>query len=256
MTEEMNMEKSVCVNIQNYTGEKPVEVIFRKGDAAKAANPLPTKEPIKTNISGVISAPFDWLEKRVDTIDQKRSNIIVDREAMSIKLTINEDDEYKEGTVTGKVEFTEIFKKTKINNPNDGWAPDRLGQFLRLNRGIANSGRDEWMKLVSGLKSFKATVQSNIEKTRDSSGSRSDVFQMTVQSQLPKSFQVNIPIFRGTPKTVIEVEFDHYVVDGDCMLQLVSPGANEAVESYRDECIDQVLAKIREIAPEIAIIEV
>ena len=79
---------------------------------------------------------------------------------------------------------------------------------------------------------------------------------MTVQSQLPKSFQVNIQIFRGTPKTVIEVEFDHYVVDGDCMLQLVSPGANEAVESYRDECIDQVLAKIREIAPEIAIIEV
>lgn len=43
------MEKSVCVNIQNYTGEKPVEVIIRK-EAAKAANPLPTKEPIKTKI--------------------------------------------------------------------------------------------------------------------------------------------------------------------------------------------------------------
>ena len=249
-------EKSVCVNIGNYTGEKPVEVIIRKGEAAKAPNPLPTKEPLKTKISGVISTPFDWLEKRVDTIDQKHANILVDRENMSITLTVNEDDDYKKGTVIGKVEFTDIFKKTKINNSTDGWVPDRLGQFLRLNRGIANVDRNEWSKLVSALKSFKATVQSNIEKTRDSSGSRSDIFQMTVQSELPKSFQVNIPIFRGTPKTVIEVEFDHYVVDGDCVLQLVSPGANEAVESYRDKCIDDVLDQIRKIAPDIAIMEI
>ena len=254
--QEENLEKSVCVNIEKYTGEKPVEVIIRKGEAARAANPLPTKEPIRTNISGVISTPFDWLEKRVDTIDQKCANIQVDRENMRITLTVNEKDEYTKGTVTGKVEFTEIFKKTKINNPTDGWVPDRLGQFLRLNRGIANSDRNEWMKLVSALKSFKATVQSNIEKVRDSSGSRSDVFQMVVQSELPKSFQINIPIFRGTPKTVIEVEFDHYVVDGDCMLQLVSPGANEAVESYRDQCIDDVLDKIKKIAPDIAIMEI
>ena len=257
MSEEMNnLEKSVCVNIENYTGEKPVEVIIRKGEAAKAANPLPTKEPIKTKLEGTISTPFDWLEKRVDTIDQKRANIQVDREAMKITLTVNENDEYLKGTITGKVEFTEIFKKTKINDSQNGWIPDRLGQFLRLNRGIANCDRNEWMKLVSALKSFKATVQSNIEKVRDSSGSRSDVFQMVVQSELPKSFQVNIPIFRGTPKTVIEVEFDHYVVDGDCVLQLVSPGANEAVESYRDQCIDDVLDQIRKIAPDIAIMEI
>ena len=33
---EENFEKTVCVNIENYTGEKPVEVIIRKGEAAKA----------------------------------------------------------------------------------------------------------------------------------------------------------------------------------------------------------------------------
>ena len=115
-----NLEKSVCVNIENYTGEKPVEVIIRKGEAAKAANPLPTKEPIKTKLEGTISTPFDWLEKRVDTIDQKRANIQVDREAMKITLTVNENDEYLKGTITGKVEFTEIFKKTKINDSQNG----------------------------------------------------------------------------------------------------------------------------------------
>ena len=77
----------------------------------------------------------------------------------------------------------------------------------------------------------------------------------TVESNLPKSFTLSLAIFKGTPKVPIVVEFDHYLADGECFLQLVSPGANEAVEAYRDSCIDEVLGKIREIAPEIAIME-
>ena len=157
-------------------------------------------------------------------------------------------------TVTGKVEFTEIFKKTKINNPNDGWTPDRLGQFLRLNRSLFED-REECMKLVSALKNFTAKANSEVQKQKDPSGSRADVFKQTVESNLPKSFTLSLAIFKGTPKVPIVVEFDHYLADGECFLQLVSPGANEAVEAYRDSCIDEVLGKIREIAPEIAIME-
>ena len=40
--EEMN-EKVVSVNIENYTGEKPIEVIVRKGEAAKEVDP-PARE--------------------------------------------------------------------------------------------------------------------------------------------------------------------------------------------------------------------
>lgn len=58
-------DKIVSVNIENYTCEKPIEVIIRKGEAAKAVETLPTKAPVKTNINGVISTPFDWLEKRI-----------------------------------------------------------------------------------------------------------------------------------------------------------------------------------------------
>lgn len=255
MQEEMtNMEKSVCVNIQNYTGEKPVEVIIRKGEAAKAPNPLPTKEPIKTNIVGVISTPFDWLEKRINTIDQKKAHILVNREDMSITLITNEDDEYSKGVVKGTVEFTEVFLKTKINDPKDAWIPDRLGQFLRLNRSLFED-REECMKLVSALKNFTAKANSEVQKQKDPSGSRADVFKQTVESNLPKSFTLSLAIFKGTPKVPIVVEFDHYLADGECFLQLVSPGSNEAVEAYRDSCIDEVLGKIREIAPEIAIME-
>ncbi len=57
-------------------------------------------------------------------------------------------------------------------------------------------------------------------------------------------------------KQPIEIEFDHYLTNGEVFLQLVSPGANEVMESYRDKCIDEVLDKIKDIAPDIAILEV
>lgn len=248
-------DKTVSVNIQNYTGEKPVEVIIRKGEAASAIEPLPTKAPIKTDISGVITTPIDWLEKRIDTVDQKKAHVVVNREAMTIKLVINESDHYQIGTIQGTVEFTEIFTKTKINNAKEAWVPERLGQFLRLNRGLF-ADREECMKLVSALKNFTAHAKSEIQKQKDPNGSRAEVFRQEVDSNLPKDFTLNLAIFKGTPKVPIVVEFDHYLADGDCLLQLVSPGANEAVEGYRDTCIDDVLDRIRAIAPDIAIMEI
>ena len=64
-------ENGLTVNIENYTGEKPIEIVYREGAAPKSPNPLETKEPEKIGVSGVISTPFDWLEKRIGTIDQK-----------------------------------------------------------------------------------------------------------------------------------------------------------------------------------------
>ena len=109
-------------------------------------------------------------------------------------------------------------------------------------------------KLLEAL--FGKDAKAEIQKQKDPSGSTADVYRCQVESNLPKSFTVNIPIFKGTAKQAIEVEFDHYLVNGEVLLQLVSPGANEVAEEYRDMCLDEVLAKIKNIAPQIAIMEV
>ncbi|HBG40223.1 MAG TPA: hypothetical protein DDW85_02265 [Porphyromonadaceae bacterium] len=235
--------------------ESPIELIVREGSAPNAMDPLPLKAPESISVSGVISTPFDWLAKRVDTIDQKQAHIKVDREAMTISLVINERDFYTTDTIKGTVQLSEVFEKFKINDENSAWEPARLGQFLRLNRGLFDD-KNQCMKMVSELKNFTAKANSEVQKQQDPSGSRADVFRQQVESNLPKSFSVTLAIFKGTPKTRIEVEFDHYLSDGNVYLQLVSPGANEMVESYRDSSIDQVLDKIKKIAPEIAILEV
>ena len=251
----MEEKKGLTVNIGEYKGEKPIEVIYREGTAAKAQEILLTKAPESISMAGVISTPFDWLAKRVDTIDQKQANIKVNRESMSIVLTINETDGYNKNTITGTVQFSEVFAKFGINDEKKAWEPARLGQFLRLNRGVFED-KEKCMIMVSALKNFTAKAKSEIQKMKDPSGSTADVFKQQVESNLPKSFSVSLAVFKGTPKSRIEVEFDHYLSDGDVYLQLVSPGANEMVEAYRDTCIDQVLDKIKEIAPDIAILEV
>lgn len=242
---EKNNEK-IAVNIGNYTGEKPIEIVLREGVAPEVQQ-LELKKPESIDAAGVLSTPLDWLVKRVDTIDQKEANIVVNREAMTITLTINERDNYTKSTFTGKAAYSEIFEKFYIND-------EKMGQFLRLNRAVF-ADKSENMKLVSALKNFTANAKSEIEKQRDPSGSRADVYRTQVESNLPKSFTVNLSIFKGTEKTPIEVEFDHYLTDGDVFLQLVSPGAKEVADEYRDRCIDDVLAKIREIALDIAIME-
>ena len=247
--------KEVVVNIVNYDGKDPIEIVFREGEAAPQPEPLATKAPESINVSGVISTPLDWLEKRVDTIDQLKANIQVDREKMQITLTTDERDGYLKSKIVGTVAFTDTYDAFGINDPKAGWLPAKLGQFLRLNRGVFED-RQECMMLVSQLKNFTAKAKAEIQKQRDPSGSTADVYRQEVESNLPKSFTVHIAIFKGTAKEAIEVEFDHYLKDGDVFLQLVSPGANELTESYRDQCIDDVLNKIREIAPDIAILEV
>ena len=252
--ENQNQDKQLVVNIGNYTGQKPIEIVFRHGEAAQEQEPLPTKEPIKVKVSGVLSTPLDWLEKRVDTIYQKKANIIVDREDMTITLTINEDDQYSEGVIKGTLEYSELYTKFGINQGDKGWEPAKLGQFLRLNRSVFDD-KEKCMVLVSNLKNFTAKAKAEIQKQRDPSGSMADVYRQEVNSNLPKSFTVNLSVFKGTPKNAIEVEFDHYVSNGEVLLQLVSPGANEMAEMYRDNCLDEVLNKVKEIAPDIAIIE-
>ena len=166
--------KGLNINIEHYTGEKPIEVVYRLGDAAQAQQPLATKAPEKISVSGTISTPYEWLSKRIDTVDQKRANVVVNREKMTIQLTVNEDDYYNKNTFTGTVEVSETFEKFGINDGEKGWIPAKLGQFLRLNRGLFED-KEKCMVLVSNLKNFNAKAKAEIEKQREPSGSVADM---------------------------------------------------------------------------------
>jgi hypothetical protein len=178
----------------------------------------------------------------------------VNREAIKLSLIINEDDEYGRGQVDGTLEAHPKFIEFGINT-GKVWTPTELGVFFKMNRSFFPDKTIN-MKLVTDLMNFTATVNNNIERSAKENGDRTDHFAQVVNSNLPKSFVLNVPIFKGMNAETLEVETFAKINGREVSFTLLSPGANQTLEEIRDTAIDEQLEQIKEIAPNIAIIEV
>lgn len=239
--------------------EQPIVVNLTEGQntltilQGEAPAQLDNQAPVKIDIQGVIYAPLNFLDKRVNDIDQHKAHVLVCRDKLQILLVINEDDAYTRGKVLGQLSFSEIFKKLAINS-DKGWVPEQLGQFLKLNRSFFVS-REENMKVVSALKSFDAKVNQTMKRETSEKGDRQFSFKQAVESNIPEKFKVKLPIFSGGDSVEIEVE-TYATIDGtDVSICLQSAGANDIIEDVKANVISDVMEKIRTVAPEIAIIE-
>lgn len=229
------------------------EVVIREVDKV---NELPVLEPEKVNISGTITSIFSFLEKRWECegqINHEHTHIIVDRDNLSMTLVANETDARNKMVIVGKLQLSRQFMEFHIND-GYAWEPLVLSQFIKMNRAYF-SNRDENMKLVSVFKNFKAKVNTDYERDRKENGSFTDNYSQIVDSNMPDRFSVVLPVFKGTEAQSVEVE-TYATIDGhDVTVQLVSPGAQEVVDRTLDAIIDEQIAAIREIAPEIPFIE-
>lgn len=247
--ESENSENKVHVVVpENYNGT-PIEIIFRQGEATTELDP---KEPEKVTLKGTIDAPLRWLEKRIGLIDQKAAHILICRDAMSIQLKIDETNYYAVD-IAGQLESSQKIAEFGINTSKP-WEPAKLSQFLKMNRAFFTE-RQKNMELVSQLKNFKATINQEVERRKEENGSRTDNYSQVVDSNLPESFKVNIPLFKGFAPEEIEVEIYADVDGRDVSLSLVSAGAEELIEEYRNKVIDEQIEAIKKIAPDIVIIE-
>jgi hypothetical protein len=250
----MNTEenkKNIVVNFPQ--GTTAAEVTVREGKAYKQLDPRP---PVKMSISGTIGAPVEFLSKRLsepDQINPKHTHVVVNRERVSIWLVTNENDEYNRGSVVGELQLHPKFIEFGINSKKD-WEPVDLGQFFKMNR-VFFVDKAKNMQLVSDLKNFEATVNSKIEKQKSEKGDFKDNYSGVVLNNLPEVFSLRIPIFRGAAPEDIDVEFYASVDGRDVKLQLYSPSVVQLLEELRDRIIDEQIAEIRKLSPEIAIIE-
>ena len=234
-------------------GIAKAELVLREGVAPKELDP---KAPVKTKLNGVIGAVVEYLTKRINAgqFAQKDCHILVNRENIEITLIINEADEYKRGEIVGKLGYNPKFVEFGING-GKVWTPTELGMFIKMNRAFF-ADRTENMKLVSCLMNFTADVNNKIDRAVKENGNRTDNFAQVVNSNLPESFTIQMPIFKGMQPETIEVETFAQVNGREVAFVLLSPGAQATLEDLRDKVIDEQLKQIREIAPEIAIIEV
>lgn len=214
---------------------------------------LDQKAPVKLEISGTIEAPLEFLKLRVGDINQHKAHIFVNRDNLAIRLVFNEDDPYTIGNVAGMLRLSKIFEKFGINTDKQ-WEPEELGQFLKLNRTYFVS-REENMNVVNALKTFDAKVNQTVQRETKENGNKAFTFRQAVDSNIPESFKLRLPILSGGQPIEIDVETYASIDGAHVTVALQSPGANDIVESVRQNYMTEMVGQLREVAPEIVIIE-
>lgn len=241
------IRKQIAEALMNNVPSGTTEIVIREGEA------LEQKEPVKVDISGTIDSPLRWLEKRValNRINQKVCNIQVNREQMAISLQCYENSYYGE-RITGKLELSPVFQKFGINS-GEYLTNFEMADLFKMNRSYFES-KTTAMNLVTQLQNFKAKVDKDIENMDNKRGDRRILVNQVVQSNLPEAFNLVLPVFKGQPKQTISVEV--YVEPNNFNCCLMSPEANDLIHDLTDKLIDEVLEGIKEVAPDIVIIEI
>lgn len=134
-------------------------------------------------------------------------------------------------------------------NKGKRYAPAQLADFIKMNRHLFES-KSVAMELVSALKNIKASVNRAIEDSRDDRGNRRALIDQVVQSNIPESFNIELPIFKGQPKVVIPIEV---VLDEDLECILISPDLKEIIAKESERLISGEVDKIRELHPQLRI---
>ena len=243
------------LNISFPEGHNKAELVIREVKT-EVVKELPVLEPLKVELSGNITALYSFLEKRwgLEQIDKEHTHIRVDRDNLKLSLVCNETDERNKMVIEGHISLSRQYNAFGINS-GKLWESTDLGNFFRINRAYFEN-KETNMVLVNKLKRFEATVHTQVEREEKDNGSVTDCYKKVVESNLPEKFNIRIPIYKGAPAEIVEVEVIAHVEGKHAVLELISPSAQCIVEEVRDKLIDEQLDKIAELAPEIPFIEV
>lgn len=245
--------KTEQIHINGLSGN---QITFREGKARDEFIPKPM------TIKGIIDAPYRYIQKQknsfpflspaVGDVNDKviLAHLIVNREEMTITLIVDPKAEAPD-TVVGKLELHEDFVKFGINSGTE-YTTTGLAELVKMNRSFFKD-RETAMSLVKELRSFKAKVDKQLEKTSDDKANYTLHKSQAVDSNIPDSFYLNVPVFKGQPARVFQVEINISPESLNC--SLVSPEVNDYVSAEKNKIIDDQVKEIERVIPELCIIE-
>lgn len=233
------MAKEINISVEN--GIK--ELVIRNGEAED----LHLGRDVLVN--GVtIFAVFEFLSK-TDIVESLILDSVLrfsyDKLRLTLSYGITQRHPYM---VCGAILLNPDLEAFEINKGKK-YSTFQLADFIKMNRHLFES-KSVAMELVSTLKNIKASVNRAIEANKDDRGNRRALIDQVVQSNIPESFNIELPIFKGQPKVVVPVEV---VLDEDLECMLVSPDLKQIIAEESERLIGGEVIKIRELHPQLRI---
>lgn len=205
---------------------------------------LTPKEPVKLVINGNFTAVSSYINgKKNDAntyqeILSESAIVTCDEENLTIKLETNPNDVY--GTVvTGTAELSEELSLFGINQTKF-FNREQLVKIFRFNRRFFPN-REEHQKLIMSYQSFKASVSKELSVESDQRGNRANHSSKMVKTDLPESFVISIPLFKGYDPVTFPVEICIEENDSGCRFWFESIDLAEILETKKKEMFSNEL---------------
>lgn len=225
--------------IQISAGPGASELVIRHGDAA------PVIVPKQYTFDGNISAPFDYLTARNAATDNTHFNpknavLQINRKNGNLKLYQNPNDPIAD-VINGMTVVAPELDEWKFNTDHR-WRASDLAEFLRRNRRhFPDPAR--LADMIGELRSMKVTTNGDIQTADDKRGNKKSLFEQSVQSNIPVSFDVDLPIIAGQKPSRVKVEVFIEVTGSTVSLMLDSIDVAELIVSERDRLLNQQIEK-------------
>jgi hypothetical protein len=221
------------------------ELTIREGKAA----PVREKKPVA--VIGVISTPALFLHNRYESILKEKAracHVLVNSDAGTITLIVEENEELHD-SIMGVISESDAIKNFGIND-GDYMDPEGLAEFLRMRKHLF-ADQTEYANTFTALRSFTAKVNQEIASIKDDQGNYDMKRKQAVEHNVPKSFTISVPLFKGFPKRNIPVEI---LVNGSLKVTMYSAELIQLTDELREQYVKDTVEKIEQIAPDIVIL--
>lgn len=209
---------------------------------------LEQKPPQKIEISGDIKTVSSYLKIRktdkggsgLQVIDPSKAVITVDKAAMTLELELDPENFYG-AVITGNLELSDELKKWNINPKSGTLKQKDIIQLVRHSRldFDTNDGYDAVLVAFQKF-SFKAFIDSQNEAP-DRLGNKRTSIEKKVETGLPETFILNIPIFKGQPSKAFRVEIMMDSTETTASFWLESVELTELIKTDRDVIFNEQL---------------
>ena len=210
------------------------EVVFREGTALKL------HELQTLTLSGSIQAPGDFLDVRREQFPIAGTHVIVNRDKALIQLSAQDREEIGKIIIQGVMEPHPDFLRAGINDPDAYRTLNELANWIKMNRKLFDS-KVIAMNLVGELRNFKAKVNKSIEEKSDDRANYINLKEQVVNSNIPESFNITVPLFVGFKSVTFSVEV---VIDPDDLsCALISPDAADEIRKLKEVTLDEQIVR-------------
>lgn len=211
------METNQQINITPKDGE----LVIRHGEA-------PAIHERKTlQLNGHIGAVLNFAIKRKDRIEPLDTHVTIDEQKRTITLVTKEQD--ADGIIiSGKMVEHPYIEELGVNK-NKTYLIQSLIKALKLN-GRYFKSRIDHATLLDSLSKFQAKTEIEFKDTNDYKGSVAQSKIVKVTHDIPLSFSMSIPIFKGELPTEFGVTIEVFPDNSTLYCQLISVDLADAME--------------------------